>query len=268
MLFDTHCHAYWDGLAGRDAEVRANMNRAGVARTVQIGTDERTNPLALAVARAWGDGHWATAGLHPADCQDFFASSLGGMMERLEAHIRANRDKIVAVGECGLDHHHLTPGNEVAQKAVQRAFFSAQAALAKKLELPLVIHTRDAAEDTLACLREFGVTRAVIHCFCEDWDFARAAMEISPGIVFAFGGTMTYKKSDAIRDVARRLPLDRILLETDAPFLAPQAVRGATCEPAFVRHSFDALRALRPEPESQLEAALWENSCRFFGVAP
>lgn len=269
MLFDTHCHAYWDSLAGRHPELRENMRAAGVARTVQIGADWDTSVKALAVARDWGDGHWATAGLHPSDCQDLPEHSAQAWASQLEKHIESNRDKIVAVGECGLDYYHLTPGKEAQQKRTQRAFFAAQAALGERMKLPLIIHSREAAADTLALLREFGVKKAVIHCFCENWEFARAAMEISPGIVFAFGGTLTYKKSLGIQEAAKRLPLDRVLLETDAPFLVPQAARDTfkVNEPAFVRHVMDFFKTLRAERADVVEQAVWDNSNRFFGVA-
>lgn len=269
MLFDTHCHAYWDSLSHRHAEVRENMRAAGVSRTVQIGADWDTSIKALQLARDWGDGHWATAGLHPSDCQDFPEHSAQAWASQLEKHIQSNRDKVIAVGECGLDYYHLTPGKEATQKQTQRAFFAAQVALAERLKLPLIIHSRESAVDTLSLVRDFKIKRAVIHCFCENWDFARAMMEISPEIVFAFGGTLTYKKSTAIQEAAKWLPLDRIVLETDAPFLVPQIARDTFTvnEPAFVRHVMDFFKTLRSERPDIIEQAIWDNSNRFFGVA-
>jgi TatD DNase family protein len=268
VIVDTHCHAYWEGLGDREAEVRANMLAAGVARSVQIGADLDSSRMALALADRWGDGTWCTVGVHPTDCQDLAAETAGAVVRELESLASSRRDKVVGIGETGLDYYHLTKGAEGAQKETQRVFFAAQAALAQKLGMPLVVHTRDAAEDTAALIKGSGVRRAVIHCFSQDIRFARELQDWSDGVYFSFSGVLTYKSAAAVQEVARALPLDRILVETDAPFLVPQAVRGTASvnEPAFTRHVIDFLKALRPEPPETVESAVWENSHRFFGL--
>jgi TatD DNase family protein len=268
MIFDTHCHGYWNGLAHRQAEVQDRMRAAGVVRSVQIGTDWERSQMSLALARDWGADTWCTAGFHPTGCQDLAWHSAPGWAAHFEKLIQGNRDKVVGVGETGLDYFHLTPGKEEAQKQAQRAFFGAQAALALRLDLPLVIHSRSAAADTVAQIKEFGIKRAVIHCFSEDPAFARELMAWSDGVYFSFSGILTYKKSLAVQDAARELTLDRILVETDAPFLVPQAVRAAFAvnEPAFTRHVMDLLKTLRGETGDAVEQAVWENSNRFFGI--
>jgi TatD DNase family protein len=269
MIFDTHCHGYWHGLAHRRDEVRRNMQSAGVVRSVHIGTDLDRSRDSLALAREWGADTWCTAGFHPTGCQDLPEDSAPMYMQHLEELAQSNQDKIVGIGETGLDYFHTTRGRKEAQKKVQQAFFQAQAALALRLDLPLIIHTRDAAADTLALIKGSGIKRAVIHCFSENEAFARHLMPWSGEIYFSFSGILTYKRSTAVQDAARSLPLDRILVETDAPFLVPQAVRDAfsTNEPAFTRHVMDFLKTLRSEPGDVVEQTVWENSNRFFRIA-
>jgi TatD DNase family protein len=268
MIFDTHCHGYWHGLIDRQAELRDHMRAEGVLRSVQIGTDYESSRQSLSLARAWGPGTWCTAGIHPEGCQDFSESEAPEQVRRLEPLIRQNRDKIVAIGETGLDYFHLTRGREAVQKKTQQAFLRAHAALALDLDLPLVIHTRDAAADTLFLIKECGIRRAVIHCYSEDPSFARELLEWSDEIYFSFSGILTYRKATSVQDTARTLRLDRILVETDAPFLVPQAVRDkyTVNEPAFTRHVMDFLKTLRPEPPEAVEQAVWQNSNRFFAT--
>ena len=268
MIIDTHCHAYWEELAAREGEVRKNMLAAGVTHSVQIGANLETSRLALELADRWGFGTWCTAGIHPTDCQDLAVESTDNIARELEALFLGRRDKVVGIGETGLDYYHLTKGKEVAQKETQHAFFSAQAALAQRLDLPLVIHSRDAAEDTVRLIRENGVKRAVIHCFSQDLRFAEELREWSDEIFFSFSGVLDYKSAAAIQEAARKLPLDRILVETDSPFLVPQAVRNKTHvnEPAFTRHVMDFLKTLRYEPPEVIENTIWENSHRFFRI--
>jgi TatD DNase family protein len=268
MIFDTHCHGYWHGLAQRQEEMRRNMRAEGVTRSVQIGTGLEKSRIALSLAREWGSDTWCAVGLHPSGCQDMDPSAAPELMTELEKLIRENRDKMVAVGETGLDYFHTTRGKQQFQKERQRVFFIAQSDLALRLDLPLVIHTRDAARDTITLLKQCGVRRAVIHCFSENQSFARELMEWSDGIYFSFSGILTYTRSISVQETARGLPLNRILVETDAPFLVPQVLRDSftTNEPAFTRHVMDFLKTLRSEPAGVVEQTVWENSNRFFRI--
>jgi TatD DNase family protein len=174
----------------------------------------------------------------------------------------------VAVGEIGFDYYHLTPGREEKQKEAQFEFFRAQAALSIKLDLPAIIHSRNAAAETAFQLKGCGIKRAVIHCFSEDLIFAEDLLAWSDDIYFSFSGILTYKNAVAVHNAAANLPLNRILVETDAPFLVPQAVRDACSvnEPAFTKHVMDRLKALRREPGDIVERTVWKNSNRFFGL--
>ena len=268
MIFDTHCHAYWSGLEARHEAIRSRMDAENVVRSVQVGTDWDTNQKALAVARRWGANTWCAAAMHPTTCQNMPAASADEWTRRLETFIVENRDKVVAVGETGLDYYHLVKKRRSAQKEVQRAFFIAHAELAQRLNLPLVIHTRDAAADTVKLIVENRIRNAVIHCFSEDSEFARTLCAWSDGIYFSFSGILTYRTATQVQDAARFLPLDRILVETDAPFLVPEIAKGQLDlnEPGCTRYVMDFLKKLRPEPENVVEQTVWMNSNRFFGI--
>ena len=268
MIFDTHCHAYWNGLEHREDEVRANMSAAGVVRAVQIGADIKSSRLALDTAIRWGSNTWCTVGIHPSDCQDFSPDYCKTAVDELERLRESRIDKVVGIGETGLDYYHLTPGKETSQKKTQFAFFAAHARLAQRLDLPLVVHTRDAAADTVLAIRENNVRRAVIHCFSEDSRFAEELMDWSEEIYFSFSGILTYKNARAIQDAAVCLPLDRILVETDAPFLVPAGARNerGVNEPAFTRHVLDFLKTLRVESPEIVEQTVWDNSRSFFRI--
>jgi TatD DNase family protein len=245
------------------------MSAAGVCGSIQIGADIESSRLALDTAIRWGAGAWCTVGIHPSDCQDISVDSCEKIMRELDRLRESRSDKVVGIGETGLDYYHLTPGKEASQKEAQFAFFAAQARLAQRLDLPLVIHTRDAAADTIGLIKENGVRRAVIHCFSEDARFAEELTSWSEEIRFSFSGILTYKNARAIQDAAVYLPLDRILVETDSPFLLPAGAQGenGVNEPAFTRHVMDFLKTLRPEPPEIVEQIVWNNSLAFFRIS-
>jgi TatD DNase family protein len=269
MIFDTHCHGYWNGLAHRQDELRANMQSEGVERSVQIGTDLETSRKALALARQWGRDTWCSVGIHPTACQDMPPDSASKLMAQFLEFIQSNREKVVGIGETGLDYYHLTAGKEKTQKQTQHVFFRAQAELALRLDMPLIVHTRNAAADTIALLKESRAKKAVIHCYSENPGFARQLQEWSDAIYFSFSGILTYKNALPVQETARLVALTHILVETDAPFLVPQAVRDrfSLNEPSFTRHVMDCLKTLRPESGHAVEQTVWENSNRFFGLS-
>jgi TatD DNase family protein len=202
---------------------------------------------------------YATVGLHPESAQDLDFTTSGSTLQDLEILIQENRDVIVAVGECGFDFHYLdgtyggrVPFDRVSASSIalsqienQKNWWRVQFELAQKYSLPLIIHTRDARDATLEYMKTENITRAVMHCFSEDLDFARELMDFSTEIYFSFSGIVTYKKSEKIQEAAKNIPLDRILVETDAPFLAPQPVRGSVNEPAYTRYNLDKIAELR-----------------------
>lgn len=188
------------------------------------------------------------------------------MVEELETMLIAYFDWVVAIGEIGFDYYHLDPERAEEQKETQRDLFFAMTKLAIKYELPVIIHTREARVDTLRYIKESGIKKVIIHCFSEDYEFARELMEYSDEIYFSFSGIVTYKKSLAVQEAAKRLPLSKILIETDAPFLSPQIVRGTVNESANVRHVLAMIQDLRSESADEIERAIYENSLRVYGI--
>lgn len=194
--------------------------------------------------------------------------------------ILENREKIVAVGECGFDFHYIDgtdngkiPAdlNNLSDKAKaqienQKNWFLAQWELAEKYDLPVVIHTRDARDATFEFMEKYNIYRAVMHCYSENTDFAQKLMDFSEDIYFSFSGILTYKKSFEVQETAKMLPLEKILIETDAPFLAPQVVRGQVCEPAFTRFTLEKLSEIREIPVEELESQIYENSKKFYSL--
>jgi len=262
-LFDTHCHLEASRYDGDLEGVLARARAAGVTRLCAIGlvdadTPDTSGPDAMvALAHAHPDWIVATVGLHPHDarvCTD-------ALVDALEQ--RARDPKVVAVGEVGLDFHY-----DHSARDTQREVFRRFIALARRMKKPLTIHTREAPAETLAILREESAREVggIIHCFSEDADFARAALDL--GFVSSFSGIVTFKSAQAVREAARVLPLDAILVETDAPYLAPVPHRGRRNEPALVVHTADAIAALRGIDADVVRAATTRNACRMFGITP
>lgn len=173
---------------------------------------------------------------------------------------------MVAIGETGLDQYHLSedPTLRSEELALQYYWFERLAKMAVDFSLPLVIHSRNARTETIEAIKRYHIKHAVIHCFSEDIAFARELMEYSDSIYFSFSGILTYPKSFEIQEAAKNIPLNRILVETDAPFLAPQAVRGSVNEPAYTKHTLDFLIKIRDESPEEIERQVFENSLKFY----
>lgn len=254
MLIDTHCHLDSQSFEeGADAVI-ARARAAGVAAFVCIGVGglgAARQATELAARRA---DVAATVGVHPHDAQ----SADEKLLAELDALM--GRPEVVAVGEVGLDYHY-----DHSPRQTQRAIFRRFIETARLVQKPLVVHTRSAPEDTLELL-ESGSARdvgGVIHCFSEDRSFARRALDL--GFDLSFSGIVTFKNARAVQDVAAWAPEDRILIETDSPYLAPVPHRGRRNEPAFVGHTLRELARLRQEPVERLARATTENACRRFG---
>jgi len=264
MLFDTHTHTYFPEFALRQDEIVASMQESSIRYATQIGCDIETSRQAIELAKRY-ESYYATVGYHPTEGQTLSREEIPEMVRELEGLLQENREYIVAVGEIGFDYYHLEEGNEGEQKETQRILFFEMTELALKYNLPVIIHTRDAHEDTLRYIKESGVKKAIVHCFSEDYAFAQELMEYSDEIFFSFSGIVTYPKAVKIRETAKLLPLSKILIETDAPFLSPQAVRGTINEPANVRYTLEAIKNLRSESGSEIERVIYENSLRVYG---
>jgi TatD DNase family protein len=225
MFVDSHCHLSFPELQGRLGAIRAEMAAAGVDRALCICTtlEEFDGVHALALAH---DNFWATVGVHP-DIEGVLEPGVDDLVQR------AALPRVVAIGETGLDYYRLA-GRSIDDMEWQRERFRVHIRAAVATGLPLVVHTRSASADTLALLREEGAgrVRGVFHCFTETREVARAALDL--GFMISFSGILTFKNAEELREVAREVPLDRCLIETDSPYLAPMPHRGKTNSPAYV----------------------------------
>jgi TatD DNase family protein len=244
---DNHCHLP----AGPEATPVVEAARdAGVTRLITVGTDVEHSRQAIAVARGHGQV-WATAGVHPHDA--------AGGLEGLEALL--DEPEVVAVGECGLDYHY-----DHSPREAQRPAFAAQVAMAHARDLALVIHTREAWADTFDILATEGVpTRTVLHCFTGGPDEARRGLDL--GMHVSFSGIVTFKTADDVRQAAAICPLDRVLVETDSPFLAPVPHRGQPNRPALVPLVGAAVAAAMGVDTETVAESSWANAERLYRLS-
>ncbi|MBT9525871.1 MAG: TatD family hydrolase [Rhizobacter sp.] len=223
MFVDSHCHLSFPELSEKLTEIRAAMAAAQVDRALCICTTLEEFDQVHALATTY-DNFWATAGVHP-DNEGVREPSVADLVAL------AQLPRVVGIGETGLDYYRLN-GRSVADMAWQRDRFRVHIHASRETGLPMVIHTRSASEDTLAMLKEEGASNGVFHCFTETMDVARAALDL--GFYISFSGILTFKSAADLREVARFVPLDRCLIETDSPYLAPVPHRGKTNNPSYV----------------------------------
>lgn len=255
MFVDSHCHLTFPELHGRIDQLRQEMEKAQVDRALCICTTIEEFPQVHALARAH-DNFWASVGVHP-DSEGVHEPDVDELL-RLAALPR-----VVAIGETGLDYYRLN-GRSIEQMEWQRERFRIHIRAARASGLPLVVHTRSASQDTLEVLRSEGggEVKGVFHCFTETQAVADAALEL--GFHISFSGILTFKNAEALRDVARRVPLERCLIETDSPYLAPAPHRGKTNQPAYVRHVAVQLAHLKDCSLQQVAQATTSNFERLF----
>ena len=255
MYVDSHCHLSFEGLAERIDEVRAAMAEAKVDRALVICTTleefERVHGLATT-----HDNFWCTVGVHP-DNEGVREPSVEDLIER------SRLPRVLAIGETGLDYYRLGE-RSIADMQWQRDRFATHIHAARATSLPLVVHTRSASVDTLALLREEGggAVGGVFHCFTETAEVARAALDL--GFFISFSGILTFRNAADLREVARLVPLDRLLIETDSPYLAPVPFRGRPNQPAYVPYVARQVAELRGLTEAAVAEATTQNFERLF----
>jgi TatD DNase family protein len=253
MLVDSHCHLDFPDYAGDVAAVVARAKAAGVGVCVSIGTELNRFPGVRAVAEKFPDV-WCSVGVHPHEAEKELLSGPAPLLAE------TSHAKVVAIGETGLDYYY-----EHAPREAQKKNFRTHIAAGRAARLPVIVHTRDADDDTIALLQEemgHGAFTGLIHCFTGTQKLADAALKM--GLYISVSGIATFKNSSPLREVISTVPLDRLLVETDAPFLAPLPHRGKTNEPAFVVHTARLLAELKGVSESELAAATTENFFRLF----
>jgi TatD DNase family protein len=252
MLIDSHCHLNYAGLAERQGEVLAAARATGVDGFLNISTRQSEWQAVVATAERENDV-WATVGIHPHEADGHADLGQAALLEAAE------HPRVIGIGETGLDYYY-----DKSDRAVQQALFRTHIAVARETGLPIVIHTRDADEDTAAILAEEmgkGAFPALIHCFTASPEFGRRVLEL--GLTISISGIVTFKNARSLQAFVAEIPADRLLVETDSPFLAPVPHRGKTCEPAFVRDTAAFVADLRGET---LEALADRTTRNFFAL--
>lgn len=253
MFVDSHCHLDFPELRDELPRVLDAMRANAVTHALCIGVEMDAWPAVHALALAHPN-LYASVGVHP-DYADLDEPTV----DSLVAHARL--PKVVAIGETGLDYFRLT-----GDLGWQRERFRTHIRAAREAGKPLVIHTRAAADDTIAVMREehAGEAGGVMHCFTETWDVAQQALDL--GFHVSFSGIVTFRNAAELKEVAKRVPLDRMLIETDSPYLAPVPHRGKRNQPAWVRHVAEEIAALRAIPVEAIARATSDNFFRLFGI--
>ena len=256
MLIDSHCHLEYKGLVEDQQGVLARAREAGIGGFLSISTRQREWDQVIGTAEREADV-WASVGIHPHEAD--------GHADLGEAALlaKAEHSKVIAIGETGLDYYY-----DHSDRETQKALFRRHISVARQTGLPIIIHTRDAEEDTFAILAdemEQGTYPALIHCFTASQDFARKVLGL--GLTISLSGIVTFKNARDLQAIAADLPEDRILVETDAPFLAPIPHRGRVCEPAFTADTARFVAGLRGVDPEVLAEQTTRNFFKLFGKA-
>lgn len=255
-LIDSHAHIQGEEFAGDVEGVVGRAREAGVDKIIVVGGagDLTSNEAAIQLARSFPN-LFATVGMHPHDAKEVSEEDLAHLKELTQ------EPKVVAVGETGLDFYYNHSPREL-QIEIFRRFIH----MARETGLPIVVHDRDAHREIADLLQQEGGgnLRGVIHCFTGDYDAARKFLDL--GFYLSFSGIVTFKNAEALRDVAKRVPLDRILVETDSPYLAPAPHRGKRNEPAFVRFVAEAVAGVKGIPLEEVARATSDNAGHLFGI--
>ena len=256
MFIDSHCHLNYKGLVEEQQAVLGRARAAGVDAMLNISTRASEWDAVIGVAEREADV-WASVGIHPHEADEHPDVQTATLVER------AAHPRVVGIGESGLDFYY-----DHSDRERQRASFRAHLAAARDTGLPIIVHTRDAEEDTAEILADEmgkGAYPGVIHCFTASADFARKALDL--GLYISISGIVTFKNARDLQETARQLPADRLLIETDSPFLAPVPHRGRPCEPAYVADTARFLAELRGETLEQLSSATSANFRALFAKA-
>lgn len=256
MLIDSHCHLEYKGLVEDQAGVLDRARQAGVGGFLSISTRQREWAQVIATAEREADV-WASVGIHPHEADGHADMGEAALLEA------AAHPRVIAIGETGLDYYY-----DKSDRLVQQELFRRHIAVSRATGLPIIIHTRDAEADTAAILQEEmakGAFPALIHCFTASADFARIVLDL--GLTISLSGIVTFKNASDLQAIAAIIPEDRLLVETDAPFLAPVPNRGKVCEPAFVADTARFVAELRGVSPEALAAATSKNFMKLFSKA-
>lgn len=255
MFFDTHAH-YDDPRFDGDREaLLASLPDKGVGCAVNCGSDAASSRVSLALAKRFPHV-WAAAGIHPESAGEYTADDLAAVEAML------GEEKVAAVGEIGLDYYY----EDAAPRETQLELLRIQLRLALEKDLPVVIHDREAHADSLMAVKELPGLRGVFHCYSGSVEMALELTKL--GWYFSFGGAVTFKNARKAPEVIAALPPERILLETDCPYLAPVPFRGKRCDSTLLPYTAAAVARFRGVSPEEIEALTWQNACTFFGIEP
>lgn len=252
MIFETHAH-YDDPAFDRDRDRLITLLKdEGVAPIVNIGASIETTKSTIELAHRY-DHVYAAIGVHPSDCGDLTEKDIEWLLDL------SSDEKVVAIGEIGLDYHYDEPDREI-----QKKWFKRQLELAEDTSLPIVVHSRDAAQDTFDIIREFRGLRGVIHCFSYSVEFAREYVKM--GYYIGVGGVVTFKNGRKLHEVVKEIPLESIVVETDAPYLSPEPYRGRRNSSAFIPYIIERIADLKNVSYETVESAVYENAADLYKV--
>ena len=249
-MIDSHAHLNDPAFTSDLPEVVARAHDAGVHIIINVGYDLPSSKRAVELAERY-PGLWAVVGVHPHDAKTWSSAVQEGIKEL------SNHPKVVAIGEAGLDYYY-----DNSPRDQQREVFRAQLAMAQELGLGVVIHSREATQDTLEIVRDFPEVPCLLHCYSSSWETAQIYREM--GHYFSFGGPITFKNANRLREVVAKIPLDRVLLETDCPYLTPHPHRGKRNEPAYLTYTAEQLGIIHGRTTEEIAQITEENTKRFF----
>ncbi len=256
MLVDSHCHLEYEGLVDEQAAVLTRARASGVEAFLNISTKQSEWAQVVGTAQREPDVY-ASVGIHPHNADDHAELDEAALLEATQ------QDRVIGIGETGLDYFY-----DHSDRTVQQALFRRHIAVARETQLPVIIHTRDAEEDTASILKDEmakGEFPALIHCFTASAEFGQRVLDL--GLSISISGIVTFKNAKDLQEIAKTIPQDRLLVETDSPFLAPVPHRGKTCEPGFVRNTAEFIAELRGETLADLAKYTTQNFYKLFSRA-
>ena len=252
QIFDSHTHLNDDAFRGQVPEYIEHAKKLGVTKMAIVGSNRQMNEEAIELAHQY-DNLYAIVGFHPEDALNYNDEEEAFLYKQLQD------DKVVALGEIGLDYNQST-----APKKAQFNVFKRQIDIAQELGMPISVHNRDAFEDTYAILKEKGVNNGIIHSFNGDAEWLNKIMDL--GMYVSYSGVASFKKTKEIHDSVSKTPIDRMLVETDAPYLAPEPLRGHQNEPGYTLYTVEAVARFRDTTPDKIADATYQNALRIFGL--